>query len=104
MKRKLRRKRISSNSCELTHLQNPGSETFLSMVNQEDGQKSSLVGANALDPDTCDADGDYEEEEGQKYLDDCQEHKLNDQLRWHLYVCSRDTSRITRFWDDDDET
>ena len=70
------------------------------MVNQDEGQKSSLVGAKALDPDTCDADGDYEEV-GQKYLDDCQEHKLNAQLRWHLYVC---TSRITRFRDDDDET
>ena len=32
--------------------------------------------------------------EGPKYLDDCQEHTLNDQLRWHLCVC---TSRITRF-------
>ena len=70
------------------------------MVNQDEGQKSSLVGAKALDPDTCDANSDYEEE-GQNYFDDCQEHKLNDQLRWHLYVCTRDTSRITRFWDDD---
>ena len=46
---------------ELTHLQKPGSETALSMVNQEDGQKSSLVGANAPPPDTYDGD-----QEGQK--------------------------------------
>ena len=38
---------------ELTHLQKPGSDTALSMVNQEEGQKSSLVGANAPPPDTC---------------------------------------------------
>ena len=57
-------------------MQKPGSETALSMVNQEDGQKSSLVGANAPPPDTYDGD-----DEGQKYLDDCQEHKLNDLLR-----------------------
>ena len=38
--------------CELSHLQKPGSETALSIVNQEEGQKSSLVGAKAPDPDT----------------------------------------------------
>ena len=59
-------------------MQKPGSETFLSMVNHEDGQKSSLVGAKVPPPDACGSDGD---ELGQKYLDDCQEHKLSALLR-----------------------
>ena len=45
-------KRVEVAQCELSHLQKPGSETALSIVNQEEGQKSSLVGANAPDPDT----------------------------------------------------
>ena len=71
-------KRVKVAECQLPHLQKPGSETALSMVNQDEGQKSSLVGAKAPFPDACGGDGD---EMGQKYLDNCQEHKLSALLR-----------------------